>query len=67
MRRKTNKQMLKYKVGFQIFRFYNIIKVIKSITKNKNLGRFWCNYIWKNMKWRHLNFIINIVKNRKGK
>lgn len=23
--------MLKYKAGFQIFRFYNIIKVIKSI------------------------------------
>lgn len=30
---KKNKQMFKYKAEFQMFRFYNIIKVIKPIIK----------------------------------
>lgn len=57
--------MLKYKAGFQIFRFYNIIKVIKSIIIKIEL----CFYeiFMENMKCKNLNFIVKIVKNRKVK
>lgn len=61
--------MFKYKAEFQMFRFYNIIKVIKPIIKKikRKMDDIFMKLFMENMKWKHLNFIVKIVKNRKVK